>query len=65
MNIGDIVSISGMGTNDSSSTLEQFKAYDEAYMNAIIDMGGYVILGSYTPSEITALQRVRFMTPIQ
>lgn len=50
MNIGDIVSISGMGTNDSSSTLEQFKAYDEAYMNAIIDMGGYVILGSYTPS---------------
>lgn len=50
MNIGDIVSISGMGTNDSSSTLEQFKAYDEAYMNAIIDMGGYVILGSYTPT---------------
>ncbi|MCI8405257.1 MAG: hypothetical protein HFE49_10225 [Clostridia bacterium] len=50
MNIGDVVSISGMGTNDSSSTLEQFKAYDEAYMNAIIDMGGYVILGSYTPS---------------
>ena len=50
MTIGDIVSISGMGTNDSSSTLEQFKAYDEAYMNAIIDMGGHVILGSYTPS---------------
>lgn len=50
MNVGDVVSISGMGTNDSSSTLEQFKAYDEAYMNAIIDMGGYVILGSYTPS---------------
>ncbi|MCH5213133.1 MAG: hypothetical protein J1G06_08965 [Oscillospiraceae bacterium] len=50
MNPGDVVSISGMGTNDLSSTLEQFKAYDEAYMNAIIDMGGYVILGSYTPS---------------
>ena len=50
MNPGDVVSISGMGTNDSSSTLEQFKAYDEAYMNAIIDMGGYVILGSYTPT---------------
>ena len=50
MNKGDVVSISGMGTNDSSSTLEQFKAYDEAYMNAIIDMGGYVILGSYTPT---------------
>jgi hypothetical protein len=50
MNVGDVVSISGMGTNDSSSTLEQFKAYDEAYMNAIIDMGGYVILGSYTPT---------------
>lgn len=50
MNVGDVVSISGMGTNDSSSTLEQFKAYDEAYMNAVIDMGGYVILGSYTPS---------------
>lgn len=50
MNIGDVVSISGMGTNDSSSTLEQFKAYDEVYMNAVIDMGGYVILGSYTPT---------------
>lgn len=50
MNVGDVVSISGMGTNDSSSTLDEFKAYDEAYMNAIIDMGGYVILGSYTPT---------------
>lgn len=50
MNKGDVVSISGMGTNDSSSTLDEFKAYDEAYMNAIIDMGGYVILGSYTPT---------------
>lgn len=50
MNPGDVVSISGMGTNDSSSTLDEFKAYDEEYMNAIIDMGGYVILGSYTPS---------------
>ena len=50
MNPGDVVSLSNMGTNDSSSTLEQFKEYDEIYMNAIIDMGGYVILGSYTPS---------------
>ena len=50
MNPGDVVSISGMGTNDSSSTFEEFKAYDEVYMNAIIDMGGYVILGSYTPT---------------
>ncbi|MGM9936169.1 MAG: hypothetical protein ACI38A_02390, partial [Candidatus Ornithomonoglobus sp.] len=49
MNPGDVVSISGMGTNDSSSSKEQFKAYDEIYMNAILDMGGYVILGSYTP----------------
>ena len=47
---GDVVSISGMGTNDSSSTFEEFKEYDEIYMNAIIDMGAYVILGSYTPS---------------
>ena len=50
MNPGDVVSISGMGTNDSSSSFDDFKAYDEAYMNAIIDMGGYVILGSYTPA---------------
>lgn len=50
MNTGDVVSISGMGTNDSTSNLEQFKEYDKAYINAIIDMGGYVILGSYTPS---------------
>lgn len=50
MNPGDIVSISGMGTNDTSSTYEQFKMYNEIYMNAVIDMGGYVILGSYTPT---------------
>ncbi|MGN0106693.1 MAG: hypothetical protein ACI4A5_03210, partial [Hominilimicola sp.] len=50
MNPGDVVSISGMGTNDSSSTKEQFKEYDKAYVDAIIDMGGYVILGSYTPT---------------
>lgn len=50
MNPGDVVTISGMGTNDSSSTFEQFKEYDKAYMEAIIDMGGYVILGSYTPT---------------
>lgn len=50
MNIGDVVSLSGMGTNDSSSTQAQFKEYDKAYVDAIIDMGGYVILGSYTPT---------------
>lgn len=50
MKPGDVVSISGMGTNDSSSSMEQFKQYNEIYINAIIDMGGYVILGSYTPS---------------
>ena len=50
MNIGDVVSISGMGTNDASSTQEQFKVYDKAYADAIIDMGGYVIFGSYTPT---------------
>ena len=50
MNPGDIVSISGMGTNDSSSGKAQFRAYDEIYLNAILDMGGYVILGSYTPT---------------
>ncbi len=47
---GDVVSISGMGVNDSSSSQEDFKRYTEIYMNAVIDMGGYVILGSYTPS---------------
>ncbi len=47
---GDVVSISGMGTNDSSSSFEEFKEYDRIYMDAIMDMGAYVILGSYTPS---------------
>lgn len=50
MSPGDVVSLSGMGTNDSSSTKEQFKAYDKLYVDAILDMGGYVILGSYTPT---------------
>lgn len=50
MRPGDIVSLSGMGTNDSSSSQADFKQYDEIYMNAITDMGGYVILGSYTPA---------------
>ncbi len=36
---GDVVSISGMGTNDSSSSMEQFKQYNEIYINAIIDIG--------------------------
>ncbi len=47
---GDVVSISGMGTNDSGSTKEQFKAYNNAYIDAVEDMGAYVILGSYTPT---------------
>lgn len=47
---GDVVSISGMGTNDSSSDKEDFKRYNNQYIDAIEDMGGYVILGSYTPS---------------
>ncbi len=50
INPGDVVSISGMGTNDSSSSRAQFKAYDEMYVNALLDMGAYVILGSYTPT---------------
>ena len=50
MNIGDVISLSNMGTNDSSSTREQFYAYDEMYVDAILDMGGKVILGSYTPT---------------
>lgn len=47
---GDVVSISGMGTNDSTSTKEQFKNYNNAYIDALEDMGAYVILGSYTPT---------------
>lgn len=47
---GDVVSISGMGTNDSSSTKEQFKRYNNAYIDAVKAMGAYVILGSYTPT---------------
>ncbi|MDO5398119.1 MAG: sialate O-acetylesterase [bacterium] len=47
---GDVVSISDMGTNDSSSTKEQFKSYNNAYIDAVEDMGAYIILGSYTPT---------------
>lgn len=47
---GDVVSISGMGTNDSSSSKNDFKSYNDIYINAIEDMGAYVILGSYTPT---------------
>ena len=47
---GDVVSISGMGTNDTTSSKEQFKAYNNAYIDAVEDMGAYVILGSYTPT---------------
>lgn len=48
--VGDVVSISNMGTNDSSSTKEEFKKYNNDYIDAIEDMGGHVILGSYTPA---------------
>ncbi len=47
---GDVVSISGMGTNDSASTKQQFRSYTESYIDAIEAMGAYVILGSYTPT---------------
>lgn len=47
---GDVVSISGMGTNDSASSKEDFIRYNNQYIDAIEDMGGYVILGSYTPT---------------
>lgn len=47
---GDVVSISGMGTNDSSSTKDEFKEYDNVYIDAIESMGAKVILGSYTPT---------------
>lgn len=47
---GDVVSISGMGTNDSASSKEDFKRYNNQYIDAIEDMGGKIILGSYTPT---------------
>ncbi len=47
---GDIVSISGMGTNDSASSKDDFKRYNNQYIDAIADMGGKIILGSYTPT---------------
>lgn len=50
MNPGDIVSISGMGTNNSSSTKEMFEQFNNFYIDAIEDMGGYVVLGTYTPT---------------
>lgn len=46
---GDIVFISGMGTNDSQSDKTAFKEYNNIYIDAIEAMGAYVILGSYTP----------------
>lgn len=46
----DVVSISGMGTNDSASSKEDFKRYNNQYIDAIEDMGGKVILASYTPT---------------
>ncbi len=47
---GDVVSISGMGTNDSGADKEDFKRYNNQYIDAVEAMGGNVILGSYTPS---------------
>lgn len=50
MNPGDVVSISGMGTNDSASTKELFEQFNNFYIDAIEEMGGYVVLGTYTPT---------------
>lgn len=50
MNPGDVVSISGMGTNQSSATKEMFVDFNNFYIDAIIEMGGYVVLGTYTPT---------------
>lgn len=47
---GDVVSISGMGVNDSISSEADFESYNNAYVDAIEDMGARVMLGSYTPS---------------
>lgn len=47
---GDVVSLTGWGTNYSSGTVTnaQFREYLEYYIDAIEDMGAYVILGSYS-----------------
>lgn len=47
---GDIVSLTGWGTNYSSGSVTnaQFKEYLEYYIDAVEDMGAYVILGSYS-----------------
>lgn len=50
MNPGDVVSISGMGTNQSSATKEMFVQFNNFYIDAITEMGGYVVLGTYTPT---------------
>lgn len=47
---GDVVSISGMGTNGYDGTIEDFKAQLNYYIDSVIEMGGKVILGSYTPN---------------
>lgn len=47
---GDVVSISGMGTNGYDGTINDFKEQLNYYIDSIIEMGGKVILGSYTPN---------------
>lgn len=47
---GDVVSISGMGTNGYDGTIDDFKAQLNYYIDSVIEMGGKVILGSYTPN---------------
>lgn len=47
---GDVVSISGMGTNGYDGTINDFKDQLNYYIDSIAEMGGKVILGSYTPN---------------
>ena len=61
---GDVVSISGMGTNDTSSTKDEFKEYNNIYIDAIKAMGAKVILAVTHRQVITAQLKTRFMTQI-
>ena len=53
-----------MGTNDTSSTKDEFKEYNNIYIDAIKAMGAKVILAVTHRQVITAQLKTRFMTQI-
>ncbi|MCX7714136.1 MAG: hypothetical protein N2171_00170 [Clostridia bacterium] len=48
INPGDVVTISGLGTNGWSGTIDDFKSAMKYYIEACYTMGAKVVVGSYT-----------------